>query len=138
MDLTNRKFTISLPTLIGIISAISTIIGGYWYLKNTIETAKNGVVSANENYKELKSDIRYLQEQMYEIAIAHNNNVKINNKIHNKRLRNSIENEYTDDINTSSSEISPLRIKNNMDTIDLTKIKPKFEIIPRNRINKKP
>ena len=31
MDITTRKFTITLPTLIGILSAISTIIGGYWY-----------------------------------------------------------------------------------------------------------
>lgn len=59
MDLMNKKFAINLTTLIGIVSAISTIIGGYWYFKTTIETTRDDIKSADVNYKELKNEIQF-------------------------------------------------------------------------------
>jgi len=128
MDLTTKKFTITLPTLIGILSVISTIIAGYWYFKNTIETTKSSVVSANENYKELKSEIQILREQLYEVAIMYNKNVHIENELHNDRKykRRNVTNFYDEDIRTS---VKPLQFNGlRRDTIDINKMKIKNAI----------
>ena len=128
MDLTTKKFTITLPTLIGILSAISTIIAGYWYFKNTIETTKSSVVSANENYKELKSESQILREQLYEVAIMYNKNVHIENELHNDRKykRRNVTNFYDEDIRTS---VKPLQFNGlRRDTIDINKMKIKNAI----------
>jgi hypothetical protein len=128
MDLTTKKFTITLPTLIGILSAISTIIAGYWYFKNTIETTKSSVVSANENYKELKSEIQILREQLYEVAIMYNKNVHIENELHNDRKykRRDVTNFYDEDIRTSVKPLQFNRLRR--DTIDINKMKIKNAI----------
>ena len=87
MDLTNKKFTITLPTLIGIISAISTIVGGYWYFKNTIESTKASIESTKSEYKDLKSEIEVLREQLYNMAITYNKSIELDNQIHSFKRR---------------------------------------------------
>lgn len=131
MDLMNKKFTINLTTLIGIISAISTIIGGYWYFKNTIETTRDGIKSANENYKELKNEIQLLRERLYEMAITYNKNVQLENEIHpDKEIRRSYTKYEEDTVITPPFRMVPeeKRIKPVMDTIDISKIKIKPNI----------
>lgn len=123
MDLTTKKFTITLPTLLGILSVISTIIAGYWYFKNTIETTKSDIESANTNYKDLKVEIQILRDQMYEIAIIHNRNVNLENEIHrNFRKRDYAEQSFSSNINQQRSVITKKSVTTR-DTIDITKIK---------------
>ena len=138
MDLTTKKFTITLPTLIGIISAISTIIGGYWYFKNTIESTKSEIVSANDNYKELKSEIKYLREQLYQMAITYNKNVQLENEIHDPSELKRVERiQYKYDTTYVTPTIKYLKTSKKedkvRDTIDLTKIKVKPNIPIFNR-----
>ena len=132
MDLMNKKFTINLTTLIGIVSVISTIIGGYWYFKTTIETTRDDIKSANENYKELKNQINFLREMLYEMAITYNKNIQIENEIHEssyKRREQFLKYE-------KDTMISPLlrprivSVQNNsiIDTIDILKMKVKPNI----------
>lgn len=122
MDITTKKFTITLPTLIGILSVISTIIGGYWYFKNTIETTKSGITSANENYKELKVEIQILREQLYDMALAYNKNVELENEFHSSTIRHF--RSSSDGKNNYRSFLKPLvRSNNKRDTIDLTPMK---------------
>ena len=124
MDITTKKFTITLPTLIGILSVISTIIGGYWYFKNTIESTKSGISSANESYKELKEEIQILREQLYDMALAYNKNVHLENEIHSPSkhyLRR-----YSQTKTNFTESLKPiLRTTNKRDTIDLTPMKLK-------------
>jgi len=123
MDLTTKKFTITLPTLLGILSVISTIIAGYWYFKNTIETTKSDIESANTNYKDLKVEIQILRDQMYEIAIIHNRNVNLENEIHrNFRKRDYAEQSFSSNIDQQRSVITKKSVTTR-DTIDITKIK---------------
>ncbi len=123
MDLTTKKFTITLPTLLGILSVISTIIAGYWYFKNTIETTKSDIESANTNYKDLKVEIQILRDQMYEIAIIHNRNVNLENEIHrNFRKTNYGEQSFSSNIDQQRSVITKKSVTTR-DTIDITKIK---------------
>lgn len=129
MDLTTKKFTITLPTLLGILSVISTIIAGYWYFKNTIETTKSDIESANTNYKDLKLEIQILRDQMYEIAIIHNRNVNLENEIHrNFRKRDYGEQSFSSNIDQQKSIITKKSVTTR-DTIDITKIKrPSLQI----------
>lgn len=124
MDITNKKFTITLPTLLGILSVISTIIGGYWYFKNTIETTKSGISSANENYKDLKEEIQILREQLYDMALAYNKNVHLENEIHSPSKYYFRRYSQTNTNNTEA--LKPVfRSTNKRDTIDLTPMKLK-------------
>ena len=133
MDLMNKKFTINLTTLIGIVSAISTIIGGYWYFKTTIETTRDDIKSADVNYKELKNEIQFLRERLYEIAITYNKNVQIENEIHepsyNKRRAEFSKYEKDTII---SPPLRPrtvsMKINSTRDTIDISKMKIKPNI----------
>jgi cell shape-determining protein MreC len=126
MDLTTKKFTITLPTLIGLLSAISTIIAGYWYFKNTIESIKASVVSANENYKELKTEIQVLREQLYEVAIMYNKNVHIENQSYSSkaRRRTRVTDDFSDELNSTTART----LKIQKDTIDIHKMRMKTPI----------
>jgi cell shape-determining protein MreC len=120
MDLANKKFTITLPTLIGIISAISTIIGGYWYFKNTIESTKSSIESTKMEYKELKDEIEILREQLYSMAITYNKSIQIDNEIHSNRRRFTQNNTDEESIVSLSGKTRILQLK---DTIDIKQIK---------------
>lgn len=122
MDLTNKKFTITLPTLIGIISAISTIVGGYWYFKNTIESTKASIESTKAEYKDLKSEIEVLREQLYNMAITYNKSIELDNQIHShKRL--SIRSVNNDPIQIERVKSEKVSLKK--DTIDISQMKLK-------------
>jgi hypothetical protein len=135
MDLINRKFTFTLPNLVAILSVISTLIGGYWYFKNTIENTKSEIISANENYKELKEEIYFLREQIYEIAIIYNKSVKmddITNKS-KKHFREPIEIDGTEVQNINETfKTGSIRLKS-LDTIDISKIKRIKKSNPSNK-----
>lgn len=125
MDITTKKFTITLPTLIGILSAISTIIGGYWYFKNTIETTKANISSANDNYKKLNAEVQVIREQLYDMALSYNKNIHLENEIHSnyKEINRSfIRNSHQYQTNANKPY---LKYYKKIDTINLTPIKIK-------------
>ncbi len=128
----NKKFTINLTTLLGIVSAISTIIGGYWYFKNTIETTRDSIKSANENYKELKSEIRFLRERLYEMAITYNKNIQLENENQDYSYKRREQfSRYEQDTIISpplKPRVVPVQINSTKDTIDISKIKSKPDI----------
>lgn len=128
MDITTRKFIFTLPTLIGILSAISTIIGGYWYFKNTLESTKSNISLANENYKKMNVEIQILREQLYDMALSYNKNVHLENEIHSnyKRGRRHFTNE-SDSHQTNSNEL--VTKNNKRDTINLSHIKSKSHML---------
>ena len=122
MDLTNKKFTITLPTLMGIISAISTIVGGYWYFKNTIESTKASIESTKSEYKDLKSEIEVLREQLYNMAITYNKSIELDNQIHSfkRRTIRDMSNEHI-----QTDEVKSEKVLLKKDTIDISQIKLK-------------
>lgn len=80
-DITNKKFTLTLPQLIGIISLLSTIIGFYYYAKTTIQNLQQSVDISITSYKDVKAEVKLLREQMYEIAFLYNRNISNENEI---------------------------------------------------------
>lgn len=80
-DITNKKFTLTLPQLIGIVSLLSTVIGFYYYAKTTIQNLQQSVDISITSYKDVKAEVKLLREQMYEIAFLYNRNISNENEI---------------------------------------------------------
>ena len=74
-DITNKKFTITLPQLGMIIGVLSTLIGFYYYAKMTIQTLQQTVDTTITSYKDVKGEVKLLHEQMYEMAFLYNRNI---------------------------------------------------------------
>jgi len=76
-DLKNKKFAFTLPWIIGLFSAVSTVIGGYWYVKTEFESIISDVQSMKEadsptrkEYDDLKSAVVFLNQQVTQVGTA--------------------------------------------------------------------
>jgi hypothetical protein len=88
-DITNKKFTITLPQLIMIISLLSSLIGFYFYAKTTIQNLQQSVDASNTAYKDVKSEVKLLREQMYDMAFLYNKNIMNEGEVTHIRERRS-------------------------------------------------
>ena len=117
-DLTTKKFTFTLPTLIGIISACSAVIGIYWWAKTTIANLQQSVDISNAAYSDVKGEVKLLREQMYEIAFLYNRNIANENEVVHMREERSISDSIVSVRRPLVKRFIPKR-----DTIDLTSFK---------------
>lgn len=128
-DLTTKRFSFTIPTLLGIISACSAVIGIYWWAKTTVANLQQSVDISNAAYNDVKSEVKLLREQMYEIAFLYNRNVANENELtHIRRERGMVM-----DSVVSVGEIrrvKPMSVKSDgvkfipkLDTIDLSKFR---------------
>ena len=128
-DLTTKRFSFTIPTLLGIISACSAVIGIYWWAKTTVANLQQSVDISNAAYVDVKSEVKLLREQMYEIAFLYNRNVANENELtHIRRERGMVM-----DSVVSVGEIrrvKPMSVKSDgvkfipkLDTIDLSKFR---------------
>ena len=76
-DLKNKKFAFTLPWIIGLFSAVSTIIGGYWYVKtefesiiSDVQTMKEAESPTRKEYDDLKAAVVFLNQQVTQVGTA--------------------------------------------------------------------
>ena len=74
-DLKNKKFAFTLPWIIGLFSAVSTIIGGYWYVKtefesiiSDVQTMKEAEAPTRKEFDELKDAVVFLNQQVTQVG----------------------------------------------------------------------
>lgn len=74
-DLKNKKFAFTLPWIIGLFSAVSTVIGGYWYVKTEFEgiigdvaTMKEAESPTRKEFDELKDAVVFLNQQVTQVG----------------------------------------------------------------------
>ena len=79
-DLKNKKFAFTLPWIIGLFSAVSTVIGGYWYVKTEFEGIIGDVASMKEaesptrkEFDELKDAVVFLNQQVTQVGTSGGN-----------------------------------------------------------------
>jgi len=128
-DLTTKRFSFTLPSLIGIISACSAVIGIYWWAKTTVANLQQSVDISNEAYADVKSEVKLLREQMYEMAFLYNRNIANENElVHVRKERDG----GVDSLVSVPSvrRIKPINVKSDgvnfipkRDTIDLSKFR---------------
>lgn len=128
-DLSTKKFTFTLPALFAIISACSAIIGGYWWAKTTISNLQQSVDIVNGQYADVKSEVKLLREQMYEIAFLYNRNIANENELSHVRSEQGIVDSVVR-VSTPITRVAPNGVRRNgmrfipkRDTIDLTAFK---------------
>ena len=117
-DLTTKRFSFTLPSLIGIISACSAVIGIYWYAKTTIANLQQSVDISNAAYSDVKGEVKLLREQMYEIAFLYNRNIANENEVVHMREERSICDSIVSVRRPLVKRFIPKR-----DTIDLTTLR---------------
>lgn len=127
-DLTTKKFSFTLPTLLGIISACSAVIGMYWWAKTTVANLQQSVDISNAAYSDVKSEVKLLREQMYEIAFLYNRNVANENELtHIRRERgmvmDSVVDVSGDMVGKSGMRRNGIKFIPKRDTIDLSKFR---------------
>ena len=132
-DLSTKKFTFTLPALFAIISACSAIIGGYWWAKTTIANLQQSVDIANNQYADVKSEVKLLREQMYEIAFLYNRNIANENELSHVRSEQGIADSVVgvtpitrvtpNGVRRNSMRRDGVRFVPKRDTIDLTAFK---------------
>lgn len=126
-DLTTKKFTFTIPSLIGIISACSAVIGIYWWAKTTVSNLQQSVDVSNAAYSDVKSEVKLLREQMYEIAFLYNRNIANENELtHINKERSMVEDSMVSVPKRVSKRFIPTR-----DTIDLSLFRKGNMIINR-------
>ena len=76
-DLKNKKFAFTLPWIIGLFSAVSTVIGGYWYVKtefesiiSDVQTMKEADAPTRKEYDDLKAAVVFLNQQVTQVGTA--------------------------------------------------------------------
>lgn len=74
-DIKNKKFAFTLPWIIGLFSAVSTVIGGYWYVKTEFEgiiddvkTLKEAEAPSRKEFDELKDAVVFLNQQVTQVG----------------------------------------------------------------------
>ena len=74
-DLKNKKFAFTLPWIIGLFSAVSTVIGGYWYVKtefesiiSDVQTMKEAEAPTRKEFDELKDAVVFLNQQVTQVG----------------------------------------------------------------------
>jgi hypothetical protein len=79
-DLKNKKFAFTLPWIIGLFSAVSTVIGGYWYVKTEFEgiigdvkTMKESEAPSRKEFDELKEAVVFLNQQVTQVGTSGGN-----------------------------------------------------------------
>jgi len=81
-DLKNKKFAFTLPWIIGLFSAVSTVIGGYWYVKtefesiiSDVQTMKEAESPTRKEYDDLKAAVVFLNQQVTQVGTAGGGNI---------------------------------------------------------------
>ena len=76
-DIKNKKFAFTLPWIIGLFSAVSTIIGGYWYVKTEFEgiigdvkSMKEAEAPSRKEFDELKEAVVFLNQQVTQVGTS--------------------------------------------------------------------
>ena len=74
-DIKNKKFAFTLPWIIGLFSAVSTVIGGYWYVKTEFEgiigdvkAMKEAEAPSRKEFDELKEAVVFLNQQVTQVG----------------------------------------------------------------------
>lgn len=128
-DLTTKRFSFTIPTLLGIISACSAVIGIYWWAKTTVANLQQSVDISNAAYVDVKSEVKLLREQMYEMAFLYNRNVANENELTHIRRERAMGMDSVVSVG-EVRRVKPMNVKSDgvkfipkRDTIDLSKFR---------------
>lgn len=81
VEIMNKKFTLSLSTIIAIVTTVTTIVGVYWKIHNEISLKAAEVRSLQDDVQELKTSVKEIQQTLWDVTVSHNQTIKESNPI---------------------------------------------------------
>lgn len=76
VELMNRRFTLSVSTIVGIVTAVASIVGVYWKMSSEVAVSKAEIASLKENVVELKLELNRVEQTLWDVTTAYNDMAK--------------------------------------------------------------
>ena len=87
VELMNKKFTLSISTIVGIVTAVASIVGVYWKMSSEVALSKAEIATLKETVVELKGEISKVENTLWDVTTAYNDMAK---ELHSTSTRRSI------------------------------------------------
>ncbi len=83
----NRRFTLSISTIVGIVTAVASIVGVYWKMSSEVALSKAEIATLKETVTELKLELNEVEGTLWDVTTAYNDMAK---ELHSTSTRRSI------------------------------------------------
>ena len=87
VELMNKRFTLSISTIVGIVTAVASIVGVYWKMSSEVAVSKAEIATLKETVTELKGEISKVEGTLWDVTTAYNDMAK---ELHSTSTRRSI------------------------------------------------
>lgn len=115
VELMNKRFTLSISTIVGIVTAVASIVGVYWKMSSEVAVSKAEIASLKENVVDLKLELNRVESTLWDVTTAHNDMAK---GLHSTSTRRSIRSLSVGGVGEA-------------DTVDLGSLKPIRRVFKR-------
>ena len=76
VELMNKKFTLSVSTIVGIVTAVASIVGVYWKMSSEVALSKAEIISLKEDVRTLAGAVDRLERTLWDVTTAYNDMAK--------------------------------------------------------------
>jgi len=76
VELMNKKFSVSISTIVGIVTAVASVVGVYWKMHTELELQGERIKSLTEDVKELSITLKETQNAVWDVSVSHNDMVR--------------------------------------------------------------
>lgn len=76
VEIMNKRFSISLTTIVGIVTTVTSVVGVYWNLKLNDEVTKNEIDQLRKSNDKLIQKIEELDQTVIDLVIYHNQQIR--------------------------------------------------------------
>ena len=73
----NKKFTVTVSTIVSAVGIVATILGAYWHLKKETELQSERIKNLTEDVQELRTNVMKAEDVMLRMATAQNETRKM-------------------------------------------------------------
>lgn len=87
VELMNKKFTLSISTIVGIVTAVASIVGVYWKMSSEVALSKAEIIALKEDVRTLAGAVDRLEGTLWDVTTAYNDMAK---GLHSTSTRRSI------------------------------------------------
>lgn len=76
VELMNKRFTLSISTIVGIVTAVASIVGVYWKMSSEVALSKAEIVALKEDVRSLAGAVDRLESTLWDVTTAYNDMAK--------------------------------------------------------------
>ena len=76
VELMNKKLSVSISTIVGIVTAVASVVGVYWKMHTELELQGERIKSLTERVKELDVAMKSVENTLWDVSVLHNDMVR--------------------------------------------------------------